>query len=76
MAFGEVRRASQLLGVARALREEIGLFLPPADATLSKATTARIRSQVGDETFQKWSAEGEQMALDHAITYALSDKCD
>lgn len=72
-AGGQVERASQLLGIARALREAIGLCLPLTDATLSKSTTARIRAQLGEQTFQKSSAEGEQMALEEALTYALEE---
>jgi tetratricopeptide (TPR) repeat protein len=70
---GEPVRALKLAGAASALRQKIGAPLPANDqAKLDKALQAARASLSEAEQHAAW-AEGREMALEQAMTFALAE---
>ena len=67
-------RAAQLLGAAEALREAIGVPLPPADRAQHGRHRERGRAKLGEEMFAAAWTEGRAMTLEQAVAYALEEK--
>ena len=65
----EWQRTARLLGTAEALRESMGL--PMETETARTEAECATRTALGQEAFSTAYAEGEAMALDEAIAYAL-----
>ncbi|MCC6628694.1 MAG: hypothetical protein IT340_14990, partial [Chloroflexi bacterium] len=66
-------RATRLLGAAAAVRETIGVPLPPVDRPAVEARVRQARSVLGGERFAAaWSA-GRAMTLDEAVGEALAE---
>ena len=66
-------RAARLLGAAEAVREAIGLPLPPATQAGYQHIVEAVRTQLGEGEFRAAWAEGQAMTLEQAIAYALED---
>jgi tetratricopeptide (TPR) repeat protein len=64
-------RAARLLGAADALREAIGMPLPPNDRQSYERTTAATRAAVGEHAWAAAWAEGEGMQLEQVIAIIL-----
>jgi predicted ATPase/DNA-binding CsgD family transcriptional regulator len=65
-------RAARVLGAAAALRDEIGMPLPPGDRAAYEQDLAAVRAGLRDEAFSAaWSA-GRAMSLEEAVDYAVS----
>jgi predicted ATPase/DNA-binding SARP family transcriptional activator/DNA-binding CsgD family transcriptional regulator len=67
-------RATRLHGAAEALREEVGVPLPPADRPDYDHSVAAARSQLDEAAWETAWAEGKAMGLEKAIEYALSEE--
>ena len=65
------RRAAKLCGVVAALRVAINAPLAPADQVEFDATLSVARQELGKERCASAWAEGQAMAMDQAIAYAL-----
>ena len=61
-----------LFSAAEALREGIGVPVPPFIRSTLDQRVADARSLLGDERFQEIWATGRSLALDAAIAYALA----
>jgi predicted ATPase/class 3 adenylate cyclase len=73
VAKGDARRAAQLKGAEHALREGLGMPLPPVYQAEEHETLTRARTVlVGEEFTRAWHA-GQAMDLDEAVSYALGD---
>ncbi len=71
-AEGKPRRAVWLLGAARALRDAMGVPLPPSERAVYDATIAALRAALGDAAFTaEWSA-GRMLDWEQALAYALA----
>ena len=68
---GQVERAARLFGAAEALREEVGAPLPPADRARYERHVAALRLKLNREDFERAWAQGREMPLEQAVTYAL-----
>lgn len=64
-------RAGRLLGAAEAMRESMGLAMPPIAREAFAAFIALYRGMAGDREFDAAWAEGRQMPLDAALRFAL-----
>ena len=64
-------RAAQLFGAAEALRERLGMVLPPVERPEYEEYVAAVRTAVNDHDFTTAWAEGRGMSLDQAVGLAL-----
>lgn len=73
-ARGEAERSARLMGASQKLREAAEVatynYLTPS-RPLYEQTAARVRARMGDEAFDRASAEGRAMTLSEAVAYAL-----
>jgi predicted ATPase/class 3 adenylate cyclase len=75
-AQAEPVKAARLLGVADALREEMGTPRPPAERREIGTLTDALQQTTGDDAFRAaWDA-GRAMALEEAVGYALEEGGD
>ncbi len=72
LARGQPFRAARLLGAAEALREAIGVKLPPVDRPAHDRLVATVRASLGEAAFRAAWEDGRTMALDDAIACALA----
>jgi tetratricopeptide (TPR) repeat protein len=70
-APGDPERAARLWGAAEALRDSLGLPLPPNERPEYDRHRTAAREVLGDEAFARAWAAGREMALEEAIRYAL-----
>jgi predicted ATPase/class 3 adenylate cyclase len=63
--------AARLLGFSAALRQQTGMALQPAEAAVHGRTVDRARAEIGEEAFAGAWAEGAELTLVEATTYAL-----
>ena len=71
---GEAQRSAHLFGVAEGLLKEVdanvyNYYLP--DRTLYDDARIAVRSQLGDESFEKARNEGTKLDFDDAVAYTL-----
>ena len=66
------QRTARLFGAAAALRDAIGVRLPPSDRSLYEPYLAAAHAQLDEAAFSAAWAEGEVLALDEAISEALN----
>jgi hypothetical protein len=59
------------VGAAEALRESLGVPLPPSERALRDSYAAAARSRLGEETWEGAQVEGRAMPLEEAVDYAL-----
>lgn len=71
-ALGQSERAARLSGCAAALRDAAGVGIWGSHQGQDAESTARAKLALGESAWQIAWAQGRAMALDHAITYALS----
>ncbi|HEX2053062.1 MAG TPA: tetratricopeptide repeat protein [Actinomycetota bacterium] len=73
-ARGEGERSARLMGASQQLREAAEVatynYLTPS-RPLYEQTVAAVRKQIGDEAFDRATAEGRAMSLSEAVAYAL-----
>ncbi len=70
-AEGEPARAARLLGAADALRESIGLFLPPQQHSHRARLTKAIRASIGDQELKRAFRVGQELPLEAIVREAL-----
>jgi hypothetical protein len=75
-AQGNPQKAALLLGASGALLEKMGLVLQPGDSFEIERSERAIREQLDDATFEAAWAEGQAMAFEEAIAYALGKDID
>jgi predicted ATPase/DNA-binding CsgD family transcriptional regulator len=68
---GQRQRAVQLFSAAEALRDSLGVKIPPGDRPDYKANLALIRSGLDENTFETYWNEGQAMPLEHVVARAL-----
>lgn len=73
MAEGHPRRAARLLGASQAMFEAHGFTPRPSDTPDINRTKSMVKDVLGSASFEAAWAEGQQMPMDEAIAYALSD---
>src|SRR5262249_45816271 len=64
-------RAARLWGAAEALRQALGVPLPPNERTGYERHRAATQAALGEEAFASAWAAGRQMSLEEALSYAL-----
>jgi DNA-binding CsgD family transcriptional regulator len=69
---GEAQRAARLFGAASPLREAVGAHQTPRDRALGEPYLAAARSSLSDAEWEVAFAEGQAMAFEEAVEYALS----
>jgi hypothetical protein len=67
------QRAARLFGAAEATRERIGAPLPPSDRPPYDRHLAQARADLDETAFDAAWAEGRNMTLEQAVTYALQE---
>jgi DNA-binding CsgD family transcriptional regulator len=70
---GRLRQAAQLLGAAAAMREEVGVQLPPQGRAMYEENLTRIRDGLGEEAFRTAWAEGYAWPVEEAVELALGE---
>jgi tetratricopeptide (TPR) repeat protein len=75
-AAGQTERAARLLGAAQALRDALGAPVAPAVESGHQDDVAAVRTALGKEAFAAAWAEGQSMALEQAVQYALQERKD
>jgi DNA-binding CsgD family transcriptional regulator len=68
---GHLHRAAQLWGAAEALRDVLGIGLPPADEGQFERLQVGPRFQLGDEAWRAAWAEGRALSAEAALALAL-----
>jgi predicted ATPase/DNA-binding XRE family transcriptional regulator len=71
-ADGRARQAARLLGAAEALRVVVGAPRPPADRARCERRIAAARADLGDRAFAAAWDSGRSLALEDAVTEALT----
>jgi predicted ATPase/DNA-binding SARP family transcriptional activator/DNA-binding CsgD family transcriptional regulator/Tfp pilus assembly protein PilF len=71
---GEARRAARLFGAARALHEAVGYHHTPAERAIREPYSVTVRSRLDQAVWETAFAEGQQMTLEEAVEYALSEE--
>jgi predicted ATPase/transcriptional regulator with XRE-family HTH domain len=66
-------RAAQLWGAAEALRETIGIGIPPGDVAEYERNVSAARAMLDEAGWEAAWAAGRDMPPEQAIAYALSD---
>lgn len=69
----EAERAARLFGAADALREAIGVPVPPVDRAGYEGPRRSARVALGEERFAQIWAEGRALTPEQAIRHALAD---
>jgi predicted ATPase len=64
--------AARLLGAAEKLRETVGVPIWGSARARHEAAVARLKDQMGDESFSAGWAEGRSMSFDDAIDWAVA----
>ena len=72
-ARSQPERAARLLGAAGTLLEVIGATVWPADRADYESDIVATRKQMAEPAFQEAWSQGQQMAMQEAIRYALDD---
>jgi hypothetical protein len=72
-ARGDGERSARLLGAAHALREAMGLPVPPDRRPGTERCLEAVRAALGGAAFASAWADGQAMSLEDAIAYALAD---
>lgn len=70
---GRLDRVARLCGTAAALREEIGVPLPPVDRAEHERIVIAARVALGEDAFAAAWTEGHALPLEEAITGALDN---
>lgn len=70
---GEGERMARLLGAAARLRESLAIPLREQEGIEYEHTAAAARARLGEEAFAAAQAEGQAMALEQAVAYALEN---
>lgn len=65
--------AGRLLGAAEALRQTLGIPIPPRELASYEQTVATLRTELGDEVFTTAWAAGRVMTLTQALDDALTE---
>jgi len=64
---GELPWAARLWGTAEALRDGMGMPIPPAYRADYERSVATVRTQLGEQAFTVTWAEGQGMTLDQVL---------
>lgn len=70
-AQADFKAAARLFGAAEQLRRLLGAPLPPSMLTEYNTSVAAVRAALREETFVAAWAEGQAMALEQVVAYAL-----
>ncbi|HEY8284794.1 MAG TPA: helix-turn-helix domain-containing protein [Chloroflexota bacterium] len=70
---GTMERAARLWGARAALHERIDAVLSPSERAQYCPYVERARARLGDRAWEEAFAEGQEMTLDQAVEYALTD---
>jgi tetratricopeptide (TPR) repeat protein len=71
---GRADSAMRLLALGQKLAERIAYkFKPPAQEQFERCVSA-LRARVGEETFAREWAAGQQMSVEQAVAYALEEE--
>jgi predicted ATPase len=70
---GEAERAAKLFGVAEAMREAVGYQLIPEEEALRTPYFAMAQSRLGEASWEAAWAEGQDLTLEKAVSYALEE---
>ena len=73
-AAGDVERAARLLAAAEGIHDRIGFVGVPAIVEVHRDQTSELRVLRGDPCIDAAWREGEEMTVDEAVAYALSDE--
>lgn len=71
--LGDPQKATRLLGAQAALMDDYGLIHQPTDQTFVAQVMADVKAQLGEESFTAAWFQGQEMSLQEAVAYALSD---
>jgi ATP/maltotriose-dependent transcriptional regulator MalT len=66
-ALGNPTWAARLLGAAEALRDTLGIPMPPVERPLYERLVATTRPQIGEKAFAKALAEGRSISPEQAL---------
>ena len=66
-------RAARLFGTAEALRRASGVVLSPVELAATRESIDGVRETLGEDEFRAQFEAGLAMALEDAVTYALSE---
>ncbi|HMA36071.1 MAG TPA: tetratricopeptide repeat protein, partial [Chloroflexia bacterium] len=73
LGLGRAEKAARLWGASQALREAIGAPVPPKEHTRYKREMDMVRTQLGDEAFDRVCAAGRAMTSDEAVADVLGE---
>ena len=67
----DLQRAVRLWGAAEALRDSVGLPMPPHRRRRHSAAITAARTALGDKAFETAWAAGRALSVDEAVSFAL-----
>jgi DNA-binding NarL/FixJ family response regulator len=67
----DLQRAVRLWGAAEALRDTVGLPMPPHRRRRHTAAITAARAELGDDAFETAWADGRALSVDEAMSFAL-----
>lgn len=73
-ALDKPELAANLWGAANALRDAMGAPVPPNEHARYKREMELVRTQLGEEGFERAYAEGSSMTTEQAVEYAFEDQ--
>jgi predicted ATPase/Tfp pilus assembly protein PilF len=71
-SIGQAEMAAQLFGAVGAIRDSLGMALPPRQRARYEHRIAAIRDALGQRVFAAAWARGKVMSIDQAVAYCLS----
>lgn len=72
-AEGQAWRAARLYGAAEALRESVGVPMPPYESEEYESNVAAIRLALGEEAFAREWEKGRTLSIEQALEHALAE---
>ena len=70
---GEINKLAIFLAASESLREELGISIKLIDREPRELAIEKMRSELGEEEFDKAWAKGRAMTLEQAIELALRE---
>jgi hypothetical protein len=71
---GQLERGLHLAGASEALRESVGILLPPVSQAWVERLLEPARNTLGEEGCAAAWAEGREMMLERAVAFALDER--
>jgi hypothetical protein len=73
---GNPKQAAVILGASESILQNMGAKLQPTDQIEVEQYLVPIKEQLDEKTFEDAMAEGRELSLEEAVSYALEEQAD